>query len=88
LVVTVERGRSQLQNLREAKSVLTQRLTEAERRRMAGREADDRRRQISSGERPVKQFTHNTQRQQVVGHATNTIWKMDDFYRGQIEGNW
>jgi protein subunit release factor A len=87
LVVTVERGRSQLQNLREAKSVLAQRLTEAERRRAAGREADDRRRQISSGERPVKQFTHNTQRQQVVDHATNTCWKMGDFYRGSIEGN-
>jgi peptide chain release factor 1 len=87
LVVTVERGRSQLQNLREAKSTLAQRLTDAERRRTAGREADDRRRQISSGERPVKQFTHNAQRQQVVGHATNTIWKMSDFYRGQIEGS-
>jgi protein subunit release factor A len=85
-VVTVERGRSQYQNLREAKTILTQRLTDAERRSTAGREADDRRRQISSGERPVKQFTHNAQRQQVVGHATNTVWKMNEFYRGQIDG--
>ncbi len=83
-VVTVERGRSQFQNLREAKAILTQRLTDAERRSTAGREADDRRRQISSGERPVKQFTHNVQRQQVVGHATNTIWKMSDFSRGHF----
>jgi len=87
LVVTVERGRSQFQNLREAKSILTKRLTDAERRRTAGRDADDRRRQISSGERPVKQFTHNAQRQQVIGHATNTIWKMSDFYRVQIDGS-
>jgi peptide chain release factor 1 len=86
LVVTVERGRSQFQNLREAKSILAQRLMEGERRRAVGREADERRRQISSGERPVKQFTHNAQRQQVVGHATKTVWKMSDFYRGQIEG--
>jgi protein subunit release factor A len=84
LVVTVERGRSQLQNLREAKAVLIQRLTDADRRRTVGRQADDRRRQISSGERPVKQFTHNVQRQAVIAHATNTVWKMSVFYRGQI----
>jgi protein subunit release factor A len=45
----------------------------------------DRNRQIASGERPVKQFTHNQQRSVVESHGTGELWRLSDFYRGRLD---
>ncbi len=84
--VIVEHGRSQWQNLRQAKMVLAQRLQKAARRADSDKTLNDRNRQIASAERPVKQFTHNEQRSVVESHQTGEVWRWSDFYRGRIGG--
>jgi peptide chain release factor 1 len=83
--VVVEHGRSQWQNLQQAKMVLAQRLEEAAQRVDSDKVLSDRNRQIASGERPVKQFTHNQQRSVVESHQTGEVWRWADFYRGRID---
>ena len=56
--VVVEHGRSQWQNLQQAKMVLVQRLRKGGRRADSAKVSNDRNRQIA-GERLVKQFTHS-----------------------------
>lgn len=84
-VVVVERGRSQWQNLQEARTILAQRLLESAQREQLDTRSADRNRQIASGERPVKQFTHNEQRSLVESHETGETWRWSDFYRGRID---
>jgi peptide chain release factor 1 len=85
LVVVVEHGRSQWQNLKAAKAELVRRLSE----RADLQEAHDvgavRNSQIASGEHPLKQFTHNEQRATVTAHEFGVIWRWTDFYRGRLE---
>jgi peptide chain release factor 1 len=83
--VVVEHGRSQWQNLQQAKMVLAQRLGEAARRADSEKVLLDRNRQITSGERSVKQFTHNEQRSVVESHQTGELWRWSDFYRGRLD---
>jgi peptide chain release factor 1 len=85
LTAVVEHGRSQWQNLQQAKMVLAQRLEEAARRVDSDEVLRERNHQISSGERPVKQFTHNQQRSVVESHQTGELWRWGDFYRGRID---
>jgi protein subunit release factor A len=82
--VVVEHGRSQWQNLQQAKLVLLQRLQEIARRADSTKLSTDRNRQIAS-ERTVKQFTHNEQRSVVESHETDEVWRWSDFYRGRID---
>ena len=84
-IVVVERGRSQWQNLQEARSVLAQRLLESAQQEASGRLLADRNRQIASGERPVKQFTHNEQRSLVEAHERGESWRWADFCRGRLD---
>jgi peptide chain release factor 1 len=84
-VVVVERGRSQWQNLQEARATLAQRLLVAAQRKTSETLSADRKRQIASGERPVKQFTHNEQRSIVVAHETGETWRWSEFYRGRLD---
>lgn len=84
-VVVVERGRSQWQNLQEARSVLERRLLQAAQQEQLHTQSADRNRQITSGERPVKQFTHNEQRAVVESHETGDTWRWSDFYRGRLD---
>jgi protein subunit release factor A len=81
----VEHGRSQWHNLQQAKMVLAQRLQDAARQVDSDKVRSDRNRQIASGERPMKQFTHNQQRSVVESHQTGEIWRWSDFYRGRID---
>jgi peptide chain release factor 1 len=85
--VVVEHGRSQWQNLQEARAVLTERLEERARQKDSADVLSERNRQIASGERPVKQFTHNEQRSVVESHGTGERWRLSDFYRGRIESS-
>jgi peptide chain release factor 1 len=82
--VVVEHGRSQWQNLQQAKLVLLQRLQEIARRADSTKLSTDRNRQIAD-ERTVKQFTHNEQRSVVESHETDEVWRWSDFYRGRID---
>jgi peptide chain release factor 1 len=76
-------GRSQTENRRKARSELARRLDRrAEADTLRIRNAQ-RREQITSGERPVKQFTHNTQRNEVVDHETGRKWTLDRWMKGR-----
>ena len=86
-IVVVEHGRSQWQNLQEARAVLAERLEKMARRKDSAAVLSERNRQIASGERPVKQFTHNEQRSVVESHGTGEVWRLADFYRGRIESS-
>lgn len=83
IIVTAERERSQWQNLQVAKAELRRRLEEFVESGRAREVSEERRRQILSGERPAKQWTHNTQRAEVVCHATGERWRWSDFYSGK-----
>ncbi len=85
LVVVVEHGRSQWQNLKAAKEELFRRLSERADRQEAHDLAEVRNSQIASGERPLKQFTHNEQRATVTAHEFGVIWRWTDFYRGRLD---
>ena len=76
-------GRSQTENRRKARVELTRRV--GRRSDIANRESrnEERVSQIASGERPVKQFTHNTQRNEVVDHETGRKWTLDRWMKGR-----
>jgi len=84
-IVVMERGRSQAQNLLSARSELLRRLN-AESVSNAASEVNERRgRQITTGERPTKQWTWNQQRDEVVHHASGKRYRMTDFLRGGLD---
>lgn len=85
LVVVVEHGRSQWQNLKAAKEELLRRLSERADRQEAHDLGVVRNSQIASGERPLKQFTHNEQRATVTAHEFGVTWRWTDFYRGRLD---
>lgn len=82
-LVVAERERSQWQNLQAAKAELLQRLEKMETAKAVEEVGDERRRQILSGKRPAKQWTHNAQRGVVLCHATGERWRWSDFYTGK-----
>jgi len=84
-VVVVERGRSQWHNLQEARNELARQLLDSAHREASSQMSVERNRQIAPGERPVKQFTHNEQRSEVVAHETSESWRWSDFYRGRLD---
>lgn len=76
-------GRSQGENRRKARIELARRLRrQAENANRESRN-EERVSQIASGERPVKQFTHNTQRNEVVCHETGRSWRLDRWVKGR-----
>jgi peptide chain release factor 1 len=83
--VVVEHGRSQWQNLQVARAALAERLRDMVRQEESAEVLSERNRQIASGERPVKQFTHNEQRSVVESHRTGEVWRPSDFYRGRLD---
>jgi peptide chain release factor 1 len=85
LVVVVEHGRSQWQNLKAAKETLSRRLSERADRQEAHDLGAVRNSQIASGERPLKQFTHNEQRATVTAQDFGVTWRWTDFYRGRLD---
>jgi peptide chain release factor 1 len=85
LVVVATASRSQRQNIQAAYAELRRRLAVA-----AGAAADadrnrTRRDQIVTGERPMKQWTWNDQRSEVVDHSTGNRYPMAAFRRGRFE---
>ena len=85
MVVEVNHGRSQWQNIAAAKAELARRLAqEASIEAAAGRNAT-RVDQIASGERPVKAFTWNDQRAEVIDHATGVRYPLAAFLRDRLD---
>lgn len=72
---TWQNGRSQYQNKQKALLILTERLAQLSLGKQAASIQRERKNQIASAERPVKQFTWNTQRDELVDHETGKKWK-------------
>jgi len=83
LVVRCETERSQAYNKATALSILRARLHEQLLRRANTERADDRRRQIGSGQRGDKRRTIAVQRDSVVDHVTGRAWRFADYARGK-----
>lgn len=84
MVVAIERGRSQPQNLETALSELRRRLVDQHATSVTEATNRGRTSQISTGERPVKQWTWNSQRNEVLNHATGRKYRMASCLRGDF----
>ena len=83
LVVRCETERSQAYNKATALAILRARLHEQAMGRATAERADDRRRQIGSGQRGDKRRTIAVQRDSVVDHTTGRSWRFADYERGK-----
>ncbi len=83
LMVRCESERSQKQNLEIAKALLRARIWQAERERIAGARAADRRQQVGSGMRGDKRRTVRCQDGQVNDHVTGRTWRLKEYLRGE-----
>jgi peptide chain release factor 1 len=83
LVVRCETERSQSYNRATALAILRARLHEQIARRAHDDRADDRRRQIGSGQRGDKRRTIAVQRDSVIDHVTGRAWRFADYERGK-----
>jgi len=86
MVVIVERGRSQGQNIETVRAELLRRLRDEHRSESSSKVNQTRTRQISTGERPTKQWTWNAQRDEVLHHETGRRYRMTAFLRGELDG--
>lgn len=84
IVVTAAGDRSQHRNRAAALAELERRLAGDAEEQGRERRNGERRRQVVTGERPVKQFTHNAQRGEVVCHDTGRRWRLQDFQKGRL----
>ena len=85
LVVCAERSRSQYQNLCEAKATLTARLQAQANEALALASNAERQSQIAGAQRPVKQWTWNDQRGEVLDHSSGTTYPMRELLKGRLE---
>jgi peptide chain release factor 1 len=83
LVVRCETERSQSYNKETALAILRARLHQVLVGRAHAERADDRRRQIGSGQRGDKRRTIAVQRDSVVDHVTGREWRFADYQRGK-----
>jgi len=84
LQVRCENERSLHYNRITALALLRARLWEAERARLAGERAEDRRRQVGSGMRGDKRRTIRCQDGTVHDHLTGRRWEL----KGYLRGDW
>lgn len=83
LMVRCESERSQHQNRASALALLRARLWQAERERVVGARAADRRQQVGSGMRGDKRRTIRCQDGQVNDHVTGRVWRLKEYLRGE-----
>jgi len=83
LIVRCETERSQAYNRATALALLRARLHEQLQGHVDAARADDRRRQIGSGQRGDKRRTIAVQRDSVVDHVTGKSWRFADYVRGK-----
>lgn len=82
--VQCQDSRSQWSNKQSAAQELMRRLSESARSQHKVEQQSSRREQILSGERPVKAFTWNEQRDEVIDHNDGRRWRMRDAFRGRF----
>lgn len=80
--VRCETERSQSANRETALRVLRARIAEAARAQALGARADERRRQVGSGQRGDKRRTIRTQDDQVTDHLDGRTWSFKRYVRG------
>lgn len=85
LVVVATAQRSQRQNIQAAYTELRRRLAVAAEAAAGDDRNRTRRTQIASGERPMKQWTWNNQRSEVLDHATGRRYPIAAFRRGRFD---
>ena len=83
IIVRCETERSQSYNKATALAIMRARLHERQLRDSNAQRADDRRRQIGSGQRGDKRRTIAVQRDSVVDHLTGRAWRFEDYLRGK-----
>lgn len=77
-------SRSQWSNKERATQELRRRLSASAQSEQRAQQQTRRRQQILSGERPVKAFTWNEQRDEVVDHSDGSRWRLRDALRGRF----
>jgi len=85
-VVVATASRSQRQNIQAAFLELQRRLAAAAEQTARSDRNRRRRSQIASGERPMKQWTWNDQRGEVVDHSTGCRYPIGAFMNGRLSG--
>jgi peptide chain release factor 1 len=85
LVVELNRGRSQRQNLEQAKQELARRLGQAVARQATAERNAARTSQIATGERPAKTFTWNQQRAEMLDHTSGRRYPLGELLKGRLE---
>ena len=85
IMVRCEGERSQLLNKEMARSVLRARLWQRKQDEAIGIRADDRRRQIGSGQRADKRRTIRSQDDVVNDHLTGKQWKLKNYLKGDLD---
>jgi peptide chain release factor 1 len=83
--VAVQDERSQHKNRAKAMKLLRARIFEAERERLAGERAADRRGQVGSGDRSERIRTYNFPQGRVTDHRINlTLYKLPQVMEGDL----
>ncbi len=86
LVVAVQDERSQHKNRAKAMTLLRARLYDAERERLAGERAAERRGQVGSGDRSERIRTYNFPQGRVTDHRINlTLYKLPAVMEGDLD---
>lgn len=86
VVVECQQERSQHQNKEKAMVMLRSKLYEAEEERLRKERAEERKSQISTGDRSAKIRTYNYPQSRVTDHRINlTLYNLDDIMKGDIE---
>jgi peptide chain release factor 1 len=87
MVVSCQDEKSQLQNKEKAIRILRARLLENARQQRQQAEAEQRRRQVGTGERSEKIRTYNFPQGRVTDHRVGlTLHKLDSILEGDLDG--
>lgn len=86
VVVECQQERSQHQNKEKAMIMLRSKLYEMEEERLRKERAEERKTQISTGDRSAKIRTYNFPQSRLTDHRINlTLYNLDDIMKGDIE---